>query len=75
LLNGLAYGTFMRIKGRKAVYRSAFTQEGVLRYFPDFTANVWLVRELLAMAEYAVKYGYYRAGCDLERSRQANPEG
>jgi hypothetical protein len=66
--------TFTQVTGRKAVYRSAFTREGLLRYFPDFAANELLVRELLGMAEYAVEYGYYRAGRDLEWSRQANPQ-
>jgi hypothetical protein len=66
--------TFTRITGRKAVYRSAFTREGLLRYFPEFAANELLVQELLGMAEYAVEYGYYREGRDLEWSRRTNPQ-
>jgi hypothetical protein len=58
--------TFTLITGRKAVNRSAFTREGLLRYFPDFAANESLVQELLRIAEYAVEYGYYRASRDLE---------
>lgn len=65
--------TFTRVTGRKAVYQSAFTREGLLRHFPDFAANELLVQELLGMAEYAVEYGYYRAGRDLEWSREADP--
>ena len=66
--------TFRRITGRKAVYRSAFTREGLLRYFPEFAAKELLVRELLGMAEYAVEHGYYRADRDLEWSRRMNPQ-
>lgn len=66
--------TFGRVTGRKAVYRSAFTREALLRYFPDFATNELLVRELLGMAEYAVEYGYYRADRDLEWSRRKNPK-
>lgn len=65
--------TFTRVTGIKAAFRSAFTREGLLRYFPAFEDNELLVRELLGMAEYAVEYGYYRKDRDLLWSRQVNP--
>lgn len=65
--------TFSRVTGKKSAYRSAFTREGLLHYFPAFGANELFVRELLGMAEYAVEYGYYSKERDLLWSRQANP--
>ena len=65
--------TFRRVTGKKAVYRSAFTREGLLNHFPAFGANELLVREILGMVEYAVEYGYYREDRDLLWSRQVNP--
>jgi uncharacterized protein YbjT (DUF2867 family) len=65
--------TFARITGKKAAYRSAFTREELLHYFPAFGANELLVRELLGMVEYAVEYGFYRSDRDLLWSRQVNP--
>ncbi|MFV0622647.1 NmrA/HSCARG family protein [Sphingomonas sp. ac-8] len=65
--------TFSRVTGKKAVYSSAFTRDGLLHHFPDFAGNELLVRELLGMAEYAVEYGYYRSDRDLEWSRRIDP--
>jgi hypothetical protein len=66
--------TFTRVTGKKAAYRSAFTREGLLHYFPQFGANELLVREILGMVEYAVEYGYVRKDRDLLWSRQMNPD-
>jgi len=63
--------TFTRVTGKKAAYRSAFTREGFLHYFPAFGELV--VREILGMVEYAVEYGYYGKDRDLLWSRQVNP--
>ena len=65
--------TFTRVTGKKAAYRSAFTREGLLHYFPQFGANELFVREILGMVEYAVEYGYFRKDRDLLWSRQMNP--
>jgi uncharacterized protein YbjT (DUF2867 family) len=65
--------TFRRVTGKKAAYRSAFTREGFLHYFPAFGANELVVREILGMVEYAVEYGYYRKDRDLLWSRQVDP--
>ncbi|MBY5672039.1 NmrA/HSCARG family protein [Rhizobium leguminosarum] len=65
--------TFQRVTGLKAEYRNAFTRDGLLRYFPEFAANELLVREILGMVEYAVEYGYFGKGHDLEWSRRLNP--
>jgi uncharacterized protein YbjT (DUF2867 family) len=64
---------FTRVTGKKAVYRSAFTRENFIHYFPAFSANEMLVREILGMAEYAVEYGYFGKDRDLQWSRQTNP--
>ncbi|MCA2407498.1 NmrA/HSCARG family protein [Rhizobium leguminosarum bv. viciae 248] len=66
--------TFQRVTGLKAEYRNAFTRDGLLRYFPEFTANELLVREILGMVEYAVEYGYFGKEHDLEWSRGVNPD-
>jgi uncharacterized protein YbjT (DUF2867 family) len=65
---------FIRVTGKKAVYRSAYTREDFLRYFPDFSSNELLVQEIVGMAEYAVEYGYFRKDRDLLWSRQINPD-
>jgi hypothetical protein len=64
---------FRQITGRKAVYRSAFTREGLVRHFPELAKNEGGVREILGMAEYAVEYGYYRPERDWTWSRRVNP--
>jgi uncharacterized protein YbjT (DUF2867 family) len=66
--------TFVRVTGKKAVYSSAFTRENLLYYFPGFSSNELLVREILGMAEYAVEYGYFVKNRDLLWSRQTNPD-
>jgi uncharacterized protein YbjT (DUF2867 family) len=66
--------TFTRVSGRKAVYRSAFTREGLVRNFPALGENEGIVREILGMAEYAVEYGYYQKHRDLTWSRRINPK-
>ena len=66
--------TFTRVTGKKAAYRSAYTREGLLHYFPQFGANELLVREILGMVEYAAEYGYFRKERDLLWSRQVNPD-
>ncbi|MDO4642066.1 MAG: NmrA/HSCARG family protein [Neisseria sp.] len=53
--------TFQRVTGIRTEYRNAYTREGLLRYFPEFSANELLVRELLGMVQYAVEYGYFSA--------------
>jgi hypothetical protein len=67
------FATFRRVTGKKVAYRSTFTREGLLHYFPSFGTNDGLVREILGMAEYAMEYGYYRKDRDLLWSRQVNP--
>jgi uncharacterized protein YbjT (DUF2867 family) len=62
--------TFVRVSGQKARYASAYTREELLQHFPAFAANEHLVRELVGMVEYAVEYGYYAPGRDLEWSRK-----
>lgn len=66
--------TFSRVTGKKASYGSAFRRDGLLHHFPAFADNELLVREILGMAEYAVEYGYYREGRDLEWSRKIDPD-
>jgi uncharacterized protein YbjT (DUF2867 family) len=65
--------TFVQVTNRKAVYSSAFTRENLLHFFPEFSPNELLVREILGMAEYAVEYGYFGKDRDLQWSRQTNP--
>jgi len=64
--------TFIRVTGKKAIYSSAFTEEALLRQFPEFRTNELLVKEILGMAEYAVEYGYFGKERDLLWSRQVN---
>lgn len=66
--------TFTRVTGRKAVYSSAYTREGLLHYFPGFGSNELLVQEILGMVEYAVEYGYFGKERDWQWSRQINPD-
>lgn len=65
--------TFVRVSGQKAHYASAYTREELLQHFPAFGANEYLIRELVGMAEYAVKYGYYAPERDMEWSRKIDP--
>jgi len=65
--------TFIKVTGKKAVYSSAFTQKEFLDHFPEFSSNETLVREIIGMSEYAVKYGYFSKERDLQWSRQINP--
>ena len=65
--------TFRRVTGIKAEYRSAFTREGLLHYFPAFGDHQLFVREIIGMVEYAVEYGYFRKDRDLWWSRQLDP--
>lgn len=65
--------TFVRVTGRRTHYASAYTREELLRHFPTFGANEWLVRELVGMVTYAVEYGYYAPERDLAWSRQNDP--
>lgn len=66
--------TFTQVTGKKAVYSSAFSREGLLRHFPEFSSNETLVREILGMTEYAIEYGYFKKSRDIMWSRQINPE-
>lgn len=66
--------TFTKVTGKKAEYASAYTKEDMLKHFPEFGINDDLVREILGMASYAIEYGYYGKGRDLEWSRQVNPQ-
>ncbi|MFP5439058.1 MAG: NmrA/HSCARG family protein [Bacteroidia bacterium] len=65
---------FTRVTGRKAVYSPAYTREDFLKHFPGYATNALLVDEIIGMAEYAVEYGYFREGRDLEWSRRVNPD-
>jgi hypothetical protein len=65
--------TFVRVTGRRAHYTSAYAREDLLRNFPAFGADEWLVRELVGMVTYAVEYGYYAADRDLAWSRRIDP--
>ena len=65
--------TFVRVTGQKAHYASAYTREELLQHFPAFGQNEYLVRELVGMTQYAVEYGYYAPGRDLEWSRKVDP--
>ena len=65
--------TFSRVTGKKAVYRSAYTRNEFLHYFPDFKANDLLVDEIIGMVEYVAEYGYFGASRDLQWSRSINP--
>jgi hypothetical protein len=64
--------TFVRVTGKKAVYRSAFTREDFLHHFPEYGSNGPLVDEILGMAEYAVEYGYFDKERDQLWSRRLN---
>lgn len=64
--------TFQRVTGIEAEYRNAYGREGLLHYFPGFSANELLVRELVGMVEYSVEYGYFAKDRDLEWSRRMN---
>ncbi|HMI04495.1 MAG TPA: NmrA family NAD(P)-binding protein, partial [Pedobacter sp.] len=66
--------TFSRVTGKKAAYRSAYSREDFLYYFPDFQSNVLLVDEIIGMVEYAVEYGYFGSNRDLQWSRSINPD-
>lgn len=66
--------TFVRVSGQKARYASAYTRDELLQHFPAFAGNEWFVRELVGMVEYAVEYGYFAPGRDLEWSRQVDPD-
>jgi uncharacterized protein YbjT (DUF2867 family) len=65
--------TFQRVTGKKAEYRSAYTREEVLQYFPAFGENELFINELVGMVEYAVEYGYFQPHRDLEWSRRIDP--
>lgn len=66
--------TFQTVTGLKAEYRSAYTRDELLHYFPAFGANDLLVQELIGMVEYAVEYGYFGGEHDLDWSRRLNPD-
>jgi hypothetical protein len=65
---------FTKVTGKKAVYKSAYTKEEFLHYFPDFKSNELLVEEILGMVEYAVEFGYFSEKHDLNWSRLVNPK-
>jgi len=65
--------TFTKVTGIKAEYSSAYKKQEMLKHFPEFASNDVLVREILGMAEFAVEYGYFSKGRDLQWSRQINP--
>ncbi|WP_353719013.1 NmrA/HSCARG family protein [Dyadobacter sp. 676] len=66
--------TFARVTGKKAEYSSAFSQEELLRHFPEFGSNETLVREISGMVTYAVEYGYFGKDRDLLWYKQINPD-
>ena len=65
--------TFARVSGQDARYVSAYSRDELLRNFPAFGANRYLVDETVGMVEYAVEYGYYAPGRDLAWSRRIHP--
>lgn len=64
---------FLRVTGRRAEYRDAYSREGLLEHFPGLGANPLEIDEILGMTGYAVEHGYYRADRDLHWSRRVNP--
>jgi len=64
--------TFTKVTGRKAEYSPAYTREGFLGHFPQYGANAMLVDEIIGMAQYAVEYGYFTEGRDLDWSQRIN---
>ena len=62
-----------RVTGLKAEYRSAYTREGLLTYFPLFAENSFLADETIGMVEYAAEFGYFGRDRDLEWSRRIDP--
>lgn len=64
---------FSRVTGLKAEYRSAYSREGLLTYFPALGENPLAVDEILGMAEYAVDFGYFRDDRDTTWSRRIDP--
>lgn len=69
---GEMVATFSRVTGLRAEYRSAYTRDGLLTYFPELGGNPLLVDEILGMAEYAVEFGYFREDRDLRWSRSVD---
>jgi uncharacterized protein YbjT (DUF2867 family) len=65
--------TFVRVTGKKAVYISTFTSEELLQHYPKFSDNNDLVKEFSGMVKFAVEYGYFQEGRDLQWSRRINP--
>ncbi|MDV7136620.1 NmrA/HSCARG family protein [Williamsia muralis] len=65
---------FSRVTGLKAEYRSAYSRDGLLTYFPELGENSLLVDEVLGMAEYAVQFGYFGNDRDMRWSRTIDPE-
>jgi hypothetical protein len=65
--------TFVRVTGKKAVYRPAYTREDFLHHFPQYGSNGLLVDEILGMVEYAVEYGYFGKDRDWSWSRSVDP--
>ena len=65
--------TFSRVTGKKAAYRSAYSREDFLHYFPAYKSNTELTDEIMGMVEYAVEYGYFSPGRDQEWSRSVTP--
>lgn len=65
--------TFSRVTGLKAEYRSAYSREGLLTYFPALGENPLVVDEILGMVQYVVEYGYFRDDRDTTWSRRFDP--
>lgn len=65
---------FSRVTGLKAEYRSSYSREGLLTFFPGLAANPLEVDEILGMAEYAVEFGYFADDRDLLWSRSVDPD-
>ncbi|MFE5690415.1 NmrA/HSCARG family protein [Streptomyces sp. NPDC056512] len=64
---------FSRLTGLKAEYRSAYSREDLLTYFPALGENPLLVDETLGMVQYAVDLGYFRDDRDTTWSRRIDP--
>jgi uncharacterized protein YbjT (DUF2867 family) len=64
---------FSRVTGLKAEYRSAYSREGLLTYFPALGENPLVADEILGMAQYAVDLEYFRDDRDTTWSRRIDP--
>ncbi|WP_299574749.1 NmrA/HSCARG family protein [uncultured Williamsia sp.] len=64
---------YSRVTGQHAEYRDATSREGLVACFPEMDVNPLLVDETIGMAHYAVEYGYFAPGRDVQWSRAIDP--